>query len=86
MACSRFFPKILDSVLCTEADDDILDATSDAAAAAEDKVEYSSQILAFFFSKPWGVMSPIIDYNYNSYYGELLVVAIITISYIKCHN
>ena len=52
MACSRFFPKILDSVLCTEADDDILDATSDAAAAAEDKVEYSSQILAFFFSKP----------------------------------
>ena len=37
-----FFPKILDSVLCTEADDDILDATSDddnaAAAAAEDKV------------------------------------------------
>ena len=49
------FPKILDSVLCTEAEDDILDATSDdnaAAPAAEDKVEYSSQILAFFFSKP----------------------------------
>ena len=57
----NFFPKILDSVLCTEADDNILDATSDddnaAAAAAEEKVvaqdlEYSSQILAFFFSKP----------------------------------